>query len=241
MTHISPRNLDTHKKDVIAIRNWLHGRNFGMASFALEYASRYHTNKRKDQLTPEFNHMIIIASYLRTLSDGFSFREETLALAFLHDLPEDYDISFEKIESDFKKEWEIQEKVYSRENLESFNVSRMMTALRLLTKKYNKTVTPPDVYFPAMENDPIASIVKGVDRIHNFATCGSVFSDVKKQSYIKETELFILPMIKQAQRNYPQQNNVYENIKLVLKMQMDLIECGIKKSKKKSTKKKANT
>ena len=236
MSYISPRNKETHKKDVVAIRNWMHGRNFGMASFALEYASRFHTSSRKDKLTPEFNHMIIIASYLRTLSDGFSYREETLALAFLHDLPEDYDISFEKIEQDFKNEWEIQEKIYSRENLDLFDIPKMMAALRLLTKKYNKTVTPPDIYFSAMETDPIASIVKGVDRIHNFATCGNIFSPTKKQSYMKETELFILPMIKQAQRNFPQQNNVYENIKLVLKMEMDLIEASL--PKKKSTKKK---
>lgn len=230
---LSPRSKSSHKKDVIAIRNWLHGRNFGMASFALEYASRYHNSKRKDKITPEFNHMIIIASYLRTLSDFTSYREEAIALAFLHDLCEDYDISFEKVQKDFEDEWEIQKLLYEREKLVTFNINKMIASLRLLTKKYNGTVTPPDKYFKAMENDPIASIVKGVDRIHNFASCGSVFSSTKKKQYIKETVTFILPMLKQSQRNFPHQNNVYENIKLVLKISIDLIESSFTDSSNK--------
>lgn len=225
MKQISPRSLECHKKDVIALRNWLQGRNYGMAAFALEYASRYHTSKRKDKITPEFNHMVLMTSLARTLSDKFSFCEETLSTTLLHDLPEDIEgITFEKIEKDFKKEWNVQKPIYEREGLKRFKIKRFMKALRNITKKYDGVKIPPEVYYEKMKDDPVCSIVKGIDRLHNLATCGKVFDHKKKKQYIKETEEYILPMIKQAQRNFPQQNNVYENIKLMLKIVINTIE-----------------
>lgn len=229
---LSPRSQDSHKKDVNAMKNWLHGRNFAMASFALEYAAKFHIQKRKDLITPEFNHMIIIASYIRTMSDLMTFREEALAVAFLHDLCEDYNVTFEQIEKDFNEAWSMQSITYKREGLREFDVSRFIEALKLITKKYQGKKTPTEEYFSAMMNNPIASIVKGADRLHNLASCGCVFTDEKKREYVKETEQFILPMIKQAQRNFPHQNNIYENIKLVLKIEIDLIESTISKERK---------
>lgn len=49
-----------------------------------------------------------------------------------------------------------------------------------------------DLYFKNILLDPIASIVKGADRINNQQTMNGVFSYEKQLSYTFETEKYIL-------------------------------------------------
>lgn len=49
------------------------------------------------------------------------------------------------------------------------------------------------------------------------------FTKEKQLSYTEETEKFVLPMLKTARRNFPEQESVYENEKLLLKSQIVLI------------------
>lgn len=51
-----------------------------------------------------------------------------------------------------------------------------------------------------------------------------VFTLEKKRSYLEETERQILPMLKRAERNFPEQEPAYKNIRTVLKMQVSLVD-----------------
>lgn len=195
------------EKYLISLRYWMLGKNYHKAVLAMEFASKYHVGTRKDGYTPEFHHQISIAHYLRTLPD-LRNQEDVLAAAFLHDTVEDYNVSLTDIESRFGPD-----------------VARAVKKLSKIIKDYKKT---PEEYYQGMIDCPIASIVKGGDRVHNHQTMhGASFSIDKQHKYITETKELILPMLKEARRKYPDQELAYENIKHALKGQIELIELAI--------------
>ncbi len=198
--------LDKFNKLRIAIRYWLYGKEYYKSLEAMNFAARYHTGIRKDKITPEFHHQISIASYLRTLP-SLKFQEEVLAVAFLHDVVEDYDVPLKTIEVEFGEQ--------------------IATAVKLLTK----TDKHMDIYFNNISSCPIASIVKGADRIHNVQTMVDVFTFEKQTRYIQECTTLILPMLKSARYNFASQEPAYENIKMVLESQIELINKIIRGSK----------
>jgi len=191
-------------KKFISIRYWLLGRKYFIASSALEYASKFHTGTRKDGKTPEYDHQLSIAHVIRTFVNHLDCPEETLAATFLHDTAEDYDIPFEEVNVLFGK--------------------KICKAVRALTKKHRGVKTPTDVYYTGISENKIASIVKGVDRIYNVSTISDVFTLEKQKQYLEETENFVLPMLKKARRKFQTQEGAYENIKFVLKSQINLIK-----------------
>ncbi len=198
-----------YQKLFIAMRYWLigmseHDQQYGLALKALEYAKQIHIGFRKDGKTPEFQHQIEIVHYLRTLYKGLMFPGHTMAAAFLHDVPEDYDIPFEEIESLFGE--------------------RVTKAVHLLTKQYRGEKKEMSVYFDEMAHCPIASVIKGADRINNHQTMHPVFTNEKQKSYIEETETYIIPMLKKARHIHIEQEYIYENIKFVLNSQSVLVK-----------------
>src|SRR5512145_1722138 len=93
--------LDPYTKRFISMRYWLLGRGYYLALEALEYAAKIHTGTRKDGITREFEHQLTIGHYVKSVSCGLDYPEETLAAVFLHDVCEDYGISREEIEGRF--------------------------------------------------------------------------------------------------------------------------------------------
>lgn len=185
-----------------ALRYWLYGKEYYTAVKAMEFAAKYHVGTRKDGTTPEFYHQLSIAGYIRTLI--LLHPEETMAGAFLHDIVEDYSISVSELERRFGKQI-------------SFAVS-------LLSKKRDGYTIENAPYYLNICNNPIASIIKGADRIHNFQTMIDVFDIDKQKKYIQDCKEGILPMLKKARRRFPEQEPAYENIKHALLSQIDLIE-----------------
>jgi len=194
-------------KKIVTLRYWLLGRGYHVALRALEFAAKFHTGTRKDGCTPEFDHQVTIALYIRTIADLLDYPEETLAAVFLHDVCEDHDVGFDEIEAQFGR--------------------RIRDAVIRLTKVHRGVKVPPDVYFGKMATDVIASVVKGADRMHNMQTMSAAFSETKQVDYIAETLDYILPMLKEARRTFTTQEPVYENVKLVLLSQIELIRIAL--------------
>ena len=190
-------------KREISLRYWLQGAKFHTSLKAMEFAGRHHCGFRKDGITPEFDHQISIAHYVRTLYEGLEYPEDTISTVFLHDVREDFGISHEEIENMFG--------------------SRVATAVDAMTKTFRGVKRNEAAVFEQIADDPIASIVKGADRIHNFGSMVGVFSIVKQKEYIKEGKEFFMPMIKKARRLHVRQEPVYENIKTMLDSQIKLI------------------
>ena len=74
-----------------------------------------------------------------------------------------------------------------------------------------------------MAVDLLASLAKAIDRFNNQRSMGGVFGQTKQLSYVQFTDDFILPMLKLARGNFPDQRPAYENLKHVLVTQARLV------------------
>jgi (p)ppGpp synthase/HD superfamily hydrolase len=205
--------IEEYYKMRTSLKYWFLGKEYFKAAKALSFAAKYHRGTRKDKITPEFEHQVSIACFARTIASCFIRPEETFIVILLHDISEDYNVPTETFNMMYNKE--------------------VADAVWLTTKKFNGSVKDNATYYSEMGNCPIASIVKGIDRIHNIQTIHEVFSEEKQMLYIKETEDLVLPMIKKARNLFPEQEEAYENIKHALKTNISLIK-AIHNSKKES-------
>lgn len=193
----------SHAKERIALRHWLLGRGWYQAVEAMTYAEGHHNGLRKDGVTPEFSHQVSICLYLATLAPHLLHPEATITTGFLHDVCEDYDVEFAEIERLFG--------------------AQVADATHAMTKVHKGIKRHPDEVKAAQEKCPIASVVKGADRIHNQSTMAGVFGPEKIGLYLAETEEYILPMLKTARRRFPQQDGAYQNERVVLRTQNGIL------------------
>jgi (p)ppGpp synthase/HD superfamily hydrolase len=201
---------ETIAKRKVALRYWLQGKGYHVALEAMEFAAQHHTGTRKDGVTPEFDHQVSICHFIRTLPD-LMHEEETIATMLLHDVPEDYDVSIKTIEEMFG--------------------AQIAEATELLNK--NDAQGRPKNHLSMIEalaRNPIASVGKPADRIHNWNSMNNrkadssepVFTPEKQARYVVEGEALI-PMVKAARRLFPRQERAYENLKHMLLSQSRLL------------------
>lgn len=166
---------------------------------ALEFALEKHDGMfRKDKVTPYILHPVEVASFLLTLPN-LSRRVETLAVGLMHDCMEDCGVTH-------------------RELVEHFG-SETADGVAVLSKKLDGIVKSTELYMRELSQSQIGSIVKPADRINNQLTL-EVFQAHKALDTVQFTEDHILPMMKSARRRFPEQELAYENMKLVLSLQI---------------------
>jgi (p)ppGpp synthase/HD superfamily hydrolase len=195
------------EKKLLVLRQTLIGLGFNNALRALEFARKYHVGVRKDGITPEFDHQLSIALYVLTLPN-LTHREAVIAAVLLHDISEDYHVSRGEIIALFA------DQVFA---------TLVANGVENVTKKFRGIEKDEDVLFAQMAECPIASIVKPADRMHNLQTMVGVFTPAKQASYCEFAEDRVLPMMKIARRNFPEQIMAYENMKHVIRSQIQLI------------------
>ena len=180
------------------------GKGYLQAHKAMEFGLQYHIGLRKDGTMPEFQHQVSQASFARTLEPHLIYPDETLATIFLHDIVEDTEVDSETIFAEFGEQ--------------------IGTSVELMTNQVMGIKKPLDIYYGEMWFDPISSIAKGCDRIHNHQTMVGVFTPEKIDRYMVETNDYVIPMLKAARRRFPKQEPAYLNIKHVLMTQMELLQ-----------------
>lgn len=197
------------EKKLLTLRQQLIGARYHHALAALEFAIRYHTGIRKDGITPEFQHQVEIALFALTLPD-LMHRQAVIATIMLHDVREDYGVTAGEIRELFFEDAEF--------------AALVDRAVENMTKEFRGVKKDEKALFEAMSQDPIASIAKGCDRIHNISSMLGVFTVEKQKKYVQEVHDLFLPMLKTARRLFPHQVNAYELLKFTLHMQIDLIK-----------------
>lgn len=190
--------------ETAALRYFLMGRKYYLALEAWDFAKDIHTGTRKDGVTPEFYHQISMANFARTLEGSLRHPEETFATIMLHDSVEDGDVALKLIHDRFG--------------------SRVGNATNAVSKVVHGQMRSAEDVRRMIEEDPIASAVKGIDRANNQGSMLGVFSLEKQQEYIAETKDFILPILKTARRRFPDQEPLYENVKHLLTREIRLFE-----------------
>jgi (p)ppGpp synthase/HD superfamily hydrolase len=193
----------------LVLRTHLRTKGFFKALKAMELAMKYHTNVRKDG-QPEFSHQVSQACLFMTIEPFALDPEGVYITIFLHDTPEDYKESEEVSISALKKE---------------FGEHRG-TGIEFMCKEHSGIdgKLSNDFYYGRMPNHENTSIAKGLDRVHNLMTMLGAFKPEKQLEYIKETIDVVLPMLKKARRNFPEQNLAYENIKFIIQNQIGLYQ-----------------
>lgn len=193
-----------YEKNKIALRYWLIGKGFNQAVKAMNFAEIHHNGLRRDG-QPEFSHQVMQALYCRTLIDSLLYPELTFIVIFLHDTVEDIEeVTIEVINEMFGQI--VAEKVNK--------VSKVRAGVKI----------PNDIYYPAMAEDPVVSVVKALDRDHNISTMLNGMTIEKQKAYIKETRDYVIVMLKRAKRAFPEQEAFYENLKYSLFKQVQLYE-----------------
>jgi (p)ppGpp synthase/HD superfamily hydrolase len=204
------------EKKLLVLRSQLSGpdpdRAYSDALVCLEFAKSHHTGTRKDGVTPEFQHQVEIGLYALTLP-VLRWREEVICTIFLHDVREDYGITDAEIMALFPND--------------PIKGRRVADAVDAMTKTFRGVVRDEAELFKRMAANPIASIAKGCDRIHNLQTMVGVFSVEKMIAYVAEAKALFFPMLKEARKQHAFQRTAYENIKFVLISQIELIEAVI--------------
>lgn len=202
---MSTNVIERHNKQLAVMRGWLTGRQYYQAAEALELVRKLEVGFRKDGVTPKFHHQLSVARLISTLAPHFQYPEETLTAAFLHDLLEDHG------------------QLWSRERITARFGERVGTAVWTLSKKTHGVVKSYDHYYGELADCPIGSIVKLADRAHNLQTMHGVFTQEKQVAYMGEVDQWYYPMIRDARRNFPRQYEAYENLKILIRCQCEMV------------------
>jgi len=188
--------------DFTFLNGWLAGRGFHKAAEALHFARAIHNGVRKDGRTPEFQHQVFQVNYIIPFIDLLMYPEDTITTFILHDTIEDTKIKRGDILARFGE--------------------RVSDATWLMTKKDSGMTKALDAYYAELFADPITSIAKPTDRIHNLKTmpdAGWATSKIRK--YGDDVEEYYYPGMKKARGLFPAQRPIYEHLKTILAMQVE--------------------
>lgn len=153
---------------------------YTLALKAMTFAELFHSGRRKDG-SHEFSHQVEMALMALEIAD-LRDMDIILAVCFLHDIREDYGIPDAEIRDRFG--------------------DRVADAVDILTKEFRGVRLPDGLAYARISEDPIAALVKGLDRTHNLRTMVGAFGVSKQVSYRKETADHIRPMLIIARRRY---------------------------------------
>lgn len=162
---------------------------------ALAIARRMHAGQTRRDGTPYILHPLKVCSTLINygIKDDF-----TLAAALLHDVIEDCKDKLPFGGEELVKEYGVHPDVYA--------------ITKLLSKDSGLDDYELSVYFNEIKKDYRACAVKLADRFHNSQTLYT-FKHDKLLKYIRETEMFILPMASYAKYRYTWWTNAFSILK----------------------------
>lgn len=171
--------------------------NWTDALNALVFAKKQHDGvTRKDGVTPYLVHPLTITCH--TLALGIR-DEAIIAAELMHDIPEDCHVPVEDLPV---------------ANEEIKHIVRLLT--------HEKGV-PLAVYYKQIATNPKAMLAKLFDRCDNVSTMAGVFKLQKTESYIQETNEYVMPLYRAAKNAWPQ----YSSALFVLKYHIMSVVDGL--------------
>lgn len=192
-SHFNEEKMYTYLKGFAMGRGWPETMN------ALNYARKLHKGQARKSGEPYIIHPLTMAC--QAVSMGVN-NDDIIATILLHDVVEDCGVSVNDLPcNDIVKE-----------------------AVRLLTYvkpvKYRERdgegptlIRVKNEYYDKISQNKIAAIAKLFDRCHNVSSMAGTFTKEKLNDYIEETDMFVLPLLRETKDNYPE----YQDILFVLK------------------------
>lgn len=165
------------------IKTYANAKNLYQTAKVLSYARELHEGqfrKGKDRV-PYIYHPLLLACHALAL--GLD-DDSIVSTALLHDVCEDCGVTVDELPVN----------------------AVTKKAVALLTKGDDKTMNE-EQYYQKISGNPIATIVKLLDRCNNVSGMAAGFSKEKLVEYIKETEKFIYPLLQKAKSDFPMYSN----------------------------------
>jgi len=119
--------------------------------------------------------------------------DHVIAALLLHDTVEDCNVSADEL----PVSREVKEAVW----LVSFDANAAASAAMQPKEAAKKA------YFAAIATNPLACLVKCIDRVNNLSNMAMGFTHVKMIEYVVETETFIVPLLRIIKDSTPEWNN----------------------------------
>lgn len=177
---------------------------------AFDLGRECHRGIRRDGVTPEFAHSLLVGTNLFNIRDWLIYPEESVATGFIHDGPEDYP------------------KIMTYGLILNLCGERVANSAHSLNKRHKGKLIPKHTYFGNMEKDPITSIVKPADTYNNFETIGVVFDAKNQLRHIRKAAKYLLPMIHNAKHEFKEQAQAYRLYEFLLKRDIVLLSRNLK-------------
>ncbi len=176
--------LNDEKEMYLFLKDHCERKKFVHSLRALYYAQIHHEGqKRKGNGLPYITHPMAVAYFL--ILSGIDF-DNALAVAFLHDVPEDCGTNLGdlNVASDIK-------------------YSANLLNWKLYKSQYQNKQFAMMLYYYNISKDKWATITKFGDRVHNLFTMQGAFTKEKMIDYVKETITYYPYLFHEAYQKYP--------------------------------------
>lgn len=203
-------DLTKFQKLLISARYWLlgmaeHDARYFKVIEAMELGHAHHNGERNGG-DPEFIHQLGIFHYLRTMHKHIRNPVTVYMLVFLHDALEDPNQASTRAGKPVY--------IAPSEIAEKFG-DVFLAKLKKMSKEI-LGIANPEYSLDAIFADEDTSIAKGGDRVDNVRSMVGVFKRARLERYIKETMEEFVTRLKVGRRTFPDQEAIYENIKMEL-------------------------
>lgn len=182
-------------KPYMFIKGYAMGKGLPQTLLALPVARKLHDGQYRKSGEPYFTHPLKVCSTL--ISYGID-DDVTLASAILHDVLEDCGDQLPDGGRSLIQEYGI--------------ASEVVETISLLSKRSGLNDQELAEYFQKIEKNPRAALIKLADRLHNSGSLYT-FTDEKMAKYLRETNLFLIPMASYCKKYYPQYANAFSILK----------------------------
>ena len=172
---------------------------------AMSFARDKHSGQLRKSGEPYIVHPLMMAC--NAVSIGI--RDDTvIATILLHDVCEDCGVSLSELPVD--------DRVRNAVDLMTFRVMDGETKEIAKNRYYNMLLQSRE-----------ATLTKLLDRCHNVSSMAGTFSEEKLKSYIEETRVHVLPMLRTAKRMYPEDADILFVLKYHIVSVVDSIDATI--------------
>ena len=187
------------------IRGYATGASMHETLKALTFAREKHEGQHRKNGEPYIIHPLTMAC--NALSLGIR-DDEVIATILLHDVCEDCDVSLQELP--------VADTV--RHNVELMTFSVMDGESKEIAKNR---------YYNMIVQTRAATLTKLIDRCHNVSSMAGTFSKEKLNAYIEETRHYVLPLLRKAKMQYPEDSDILFVLKYHITSVVDSIEATI--------------
>lgn len=182
-------------KSYMFIKGFAFGKDLKQVLVSLSIARKLHDGQYRKDGAPYICHPLKVGTTL--ISYGID-DDITLSAALLHDVLED---CCDKMP------------LAGRELVSQYHLApEVLEIIQLLTKESGLDDYELGVYFKKIEANPKAALIKLSDRLHNSSTLYT-FTNEKMRKYLRETQMFLIPMASYCKKYYPEFTNAFGILK----------------------------